>query len=67
VFLTFREEYRMRVFKNRMLKRILGPIKEEMVRGCRKLHNKELHNLYSSPNIVKMIKAVENSFVSMDV
>jgi hypothetical protein len=53
--LTLREEYRLRVFENRVLRRILGSKKE--VGGWRKLHNEELHNLYSSPNTIRMIKS----------
>jgi hypothetical protein len=51
--LKLREEHRLRVFENSVLKRIFGP-----KRGCRKLHNEELHNLYSSPStsIIRMIK-----------
>jgi hypothetical protein len=55
--LTLREEHRLRVFENRVLRRIFGPKRDE-VTGCwRKLHNEELHGLYSSPSIVKVIKA----------
>jgi hypothetical protein len=50
-----REEYRLRVFKNRMLRRIFGPKREE-VGSWRKLHNDELHSLYSSLNIVWVTK-----------
>jgi hypothetical protein len=46
--LTFREEHRLRVFENRVLRRIFGPKREEDGSG-RKLHNDELHSLYSSP------------------
>jgi hypothetical protein len=54
--LTLREELRLRVFKNRVLRRISGPKREED--GLwRKLHNDELHNLYSSSNIVRVIKS----------
>jgi hypothetical protein len=50
------ERSRLRVFENRVLRRILGPKRDE-VTGCwRKLHNEELHNLYSSPIIMRMIK-----------
>jgi hypothetical protein len=45
------------VFENRVLRRIFGSRKGEVAGGCRKLHNEELHNLYSSPNIVRMIKS----------
>jgi hypothetical protein len=54
--LTLREEHRLRVFENRVLRRISGPKRDE-VTGWRKLHNEELHGLYSSPNIVRVIKA----------
>jgi hypothetical protein len=54
--LTLRDKHRLRVFENRMLRRIFGPKREED--GVwRKLHNDELHNLYSSPDIVRMIKS----------
>jgi hypothetical protein len=52
--LTFREEHRLRVFENRVLRRIFGP-KREGDGSWRKLHNDELHSLYSSPNIVRVI------------
>jgi hypothetical protein len=51
-----REEHRLRVFENRVFKRNFGPKKEED-RSWRKLHNDELHSLYSSPNIVRVIKS----------
>jgi hypothetical protein len=54
--LTLKEEHRLRVFENRVLRRIFGPKMEEDG-SWRKLHNDELHSLYSSPNIVKMIKS----------
>jgi hypothetical protein len=54
--LTFREEHRLRVLENRVLKRIFGPKRREDG-SWRKLHNDELHNLYSSPNIVRVIKS----------
>jgi hypothetical protein len=51
-----REEYRLRVFEYGVLRRIFGPKREEDG-SWRKLHNDELHNLYSSPNIVRVIKS----------
>jgi hypothetical protein len=54
--LTLREEHRLRVFENRVLRKIFGPKMEEEG-SWRKLHNDELHDLYSSPNIVRVIKA----------
>jgi hypothetical protein len=53
--LTLREEHRLRVFENRVLRKIFGPKREEDG-SWRKLHNDELHRLYSSPNIVRVIK-----------
>jgi hypothetical protein len=45
------------VFENRVLRRIFGPMRDEVTGDWRKLHNEELHNLYSSPNIIRMIKS----------
>jgi hypothetical protein len=42
------------MFENRVLRRIFGPIRSEVIRGWRKLHNEELHNLCSSPNVIRM-------------
>jgi hypothetical protein len=50
------EEHRLRVFENRVLRRIFGP-KTKEDGSWRKLHNDELHSLYSSPNIVRVIKS----------
>jgi len=55
--LTLREERRLRVFENRVLRRIFGPKREEATGEWRKLHNEELNNFYSSPNIVGVIKS----------
>jgi hypothetical protein len=44
------------VFENRVLRRIFGTKREEVIRGWRILHNEELHNLYSSPSIIRMIE-----------
>jgi hypothetical protein len=54
--LTLGEEHRLRAFENRALRRILGPKREEVVGGWRRLHNEELHNLYASPNVIRVIK-----------
>jgi hypothetical protein len=54
--LTIREENRLGVFENRILRRIYGRLREEMSGGWRKLHNEEHHNLYSSPGIIRMIR-----------
>jgi hypothetical protein len=55
--LKLREEHRLRVFENRVLRRIFVPKRDEVTEGWRKLHNEELHCLYSSPGIVRVIKA----------
>ena len=55
--LTLREERRLRVFENRVLRRIFGLRKDEVTGELRKLHNEELNDLYSSPNIVRAIKS----------
>jgi hypothetical protein len=55
--LTLREEHRLKMFENRVLRRIFGPKRDDVTGDCRKLHNEELHNLYSSPNVIRMIKS----------
>ena len=52
-----RGERRLRVFENRMLRRIFGPKRDEVTGEWRKLHNEELSVLYSSPSIVRVIKS----------
>jgi len=52
-----REERRLRVFENRVLRRTLGPKKDEVTKEWRKLYNEGLNDLYSSPNIVRVIKS----------
>jgi hypothetical protein len=54
--LTLREEHRLSVFENRVLRRIFGPKRDEVTGEWRKLHNKELRDLYSSPSIIRIIK-----------
>jgi hypothetical protein len=54
--LTLREEQRLRVFENSVMSGIFGLKRDEVIGGCRKLHNEELHDLYSSPSIVRIIK-----------
>jgi hypothetical protein len=55
--LTLRKEHRLRVFLNMVLTRIFESKRDEVTGEWRKLHNKELHDLYSSPNIVRVIKS----------
>ena len=54
--LTLREEHRLRVFENRVLRRIFGPRRDGVTGEWRKLHNEELNDPYSSPYIVRVIK-----------
>jgi len=56
--LTLREERGLRVFENRVLRRIFGPQRDEVTRELRKLHNEEPNDLYCSPNIVRVIKSI---------
>ena len=51
--LTLKEEHRLRVFENKVLRKIFGVKKDEITGECRKLHNAELHAFYSSPNIIR--------------
>jgi len=54
--LTLREKRRLRMFENMVLRRIFGPRRDEVTGNWRRLHNEELNDLYSSPNIVRVIK-----------
>jgi hypothetical protein len=55
--LTLREEHRLRVFENRVLRRIFGPKRDEVTGEWRKQHSEELHDLYCSPSIIRIMKA----------
>jgi hypothetical protein len=55
--LALREEYRLRFFENRVLRRISGPKRNEVTEEWRRLHNEELYVLYSLPNIIPVIKS----------
>jgi hypothetical protein len=55
--LTLREEHRLGVFEKRVLRRIFGPKRDEVTGEWRKLHNEELHDLYSSPSTIRIMKS----------
>ena len=55
--LTLREEHRLRMFENKVLRKIFGAKRDEITGGWRKLHNAELHALYSSPNFIRNLKS----------
>jgi len=55
--LTLSEKHSLRVFENRVLRRIFGPKRDEVTEEWRRLHNEELNDLYSSTNIVRVIKS----------
>jgi len=63
--LTLREECRLRVFENRVLRRIFAPKRDEVAGEWRKLHNEELNDLYSSPIIVRVIKSRKIRWMGM--
>jgi hypothetical protein len=56
-FVTLREEHRLRVFENRVLRGMFGPKRDEVMEEWRKMHNGELHNLWTSPDLVRQIKS----------
>ena len=55
--LTLREERRLKLFENKVLRRIYGPRRDEVTGDWMRLHNEEINDLYSSPNIVRVIKS----------
>jgi hypothetical protein len=55
--LRIREEHRLRVFENNLLRGIFEQKRNEVIGGWRKLHNEELHNLYSSPSTIRVTKS----------
>jgi hypothetical protein len=63
--LTLREEHRLKVSENGVLRRIFESKREEVVEGWRRLHNEELHNLYASPNIIRVMKSRRIKWVGM--
>jgi hypothetical protein len=58
--LALRERHRLKVFETRALRRIhvFGPKRDEVIGGWRKQHNEDLHNIYSSPSVIRMIKSM---------
>jgi len=54
---TVRGKHKLRVFENRVLRMIFGPKRKEVMGGCRRLHNEELHNLYTLPSIIRVNKS----------
>jgi hypothetical protein len=57
-----REEHRLRVFENRVLRRIFGPKRDEVAGEWRKQHNEEIKGLHSSPNVIRVIKSIRMSW-----
>jgi hypothetical protein len=55
--MTLKEGHKVKLFEKRVLRRIFGLKRDEVTGGWRKLHNEELHNLHSSPSIIRMIKS----------
>jgi hypothetical protein len=58
-----REDHRLRVFENRVLRRIFGPQRDGLTGEWRKLHNEELNDLYCSPNIMRVINSSAKFFL----
>jgi hypothetical protein len=57
LFFDIREEHRLRVFENKVLRMVFGPKRDEVTGEWRKLHNEEIRDLYSSPSIIRIIKS----------
>jgi hypothetical protein len=53
---VLREEHRLRVFENKVLERIFGPWRDEIMEGCRKIHNEQFQNLHTSEHINRIMK-----------
>jgi hypothetical protein len=60
--MILREEHKLRVFENRVLRRIFGQKRDGVMGGWIKLHNEELHNLYSSSGIIRIMKSRRNTY-----
>jgi hypothetical protein len=60
---TKEKKHGLRVFENRVLRRVFGLKREEVVGDWRRLHNEELHNLYASPNIITVVKSKRKRWV----
>jgi hypothetical protein len=56
-YLALGEKHKLRGFENRVLRKIFGPKREEVAGEWRRLHNEELHNLYASLNVIRVIKS----------
>jgi hypothetical protein len=63
--LTLKEEHRLRVLENTLLRRLFGPKGDEVTGDCRKLYDEELHYLYSLPNLIRMMKLRRKRWAAM--
>jgi hypothetical protein len=61
--LSLREEHRLKVFENKVLRRIFGPKRDEIIGSWRQLYNEELHNLYDSSDIIRINKSTKMRLV----